>query len=685
MIGALAIVAGAVLLAYGSLRVAALVGTSSTAAFLLAAYVVAWAQVVLVLWALSLPGWVSRWPLLGGLAVVCAALSADTRGRTDVAHRLRDGVGRLADTLRDPLCAVLGVAVAAGFGYAVVLGLATPQNDFDAIVDHLWRATLWMQDGAAGYPDCACAPYVNAYPPNGELGLLATMTLGGADRYVGLVQASSYLALVVGVVGIARAIGLDRRRALLGALLVATLPVIALQASTAQNDLVVGSFLVAAVVFVVDENRTWAPWLGGVATALAVGTKVTALVALPFLALVALLTPARTRQGARLAGVAVGAAIGAYWYAVNWDRTGSPDGGFPYEPIDHGATAVSARALRSVIQLLELPGGRGSDRWLYLFAAAVKGRPAIRAPGIRLPSPILRVRLTTAECRRESYAHDRAAGQERAQAPEVEDEEPRAEGFSAAPRRLHSRLHHDPEEAELRPAQGRPRPAHERHRGHGLHPRHRPQPPGALHRARARRQGEGPAGSALQDRPRHARHRRASRTARRPARKLRRQEGRRVAMPRKGPAVHREIEPDPVYQNPLVTQLINKVLLDGKKTLAERIVYKALEQSSASDGQRPGDHPEEGGRERAADARGQVPPGRWRFLPGTGRGQAAAGHDARAALARELLRARREHSMAERLVAEIMDASNGTGTSVKRREDMHKMAEANKAFAHYRW
>ncbi len=69
-------------------------------------------------------------------------------------------------------------------GYAVALGLGTPQNDFDTIFDHLWRAGLWMQNQAVGYPECACAPYVNAYPPHGEMGVLATMVLGGSDRYV---------------------------------------------------------------------------------------------------------------------------------------------------------------------------------------------------------------------------------------------------------------------------------------------------------------------------------------------------------------------------------------------------------------------------------------------------------------------------------------------------------------------
>ena len=156
-------------------------------------------------------------------------------------------------------------------------------------------------------------------------------------------------------------------------------------------------------------------------------------------------------------------------------------------------------------------------------------------------------------------------------------------------------------------------------------------------------------------------------------------------MPRKGPAVRRETEPDPVYQNVLVTQLINKVLLDGKKTMAERTVYKALEIISertandpvitlkkAVENVRPA---LEVRSRRVGGANYQVPvevrPSRgttlaMRWLVNNSRG-------------------RKEHSMAERLVAELMDAANGQGISVKRREDMHKMAEANKAFAHYRW
>ena len=156
-------------------------------------------------------------------------------------------------------------------------------------------------------------------------------------------------------------------------------------------------------------------------------------------------------------------------------------------------------------------------------------------------------------------------------------------------------------------------------------------------------------------------------------------------MPRKGPAVKREIEPDPIYQNQLVTQLINKVLLSGKRSLAERIVYKALEDIS----ERTSNDPVitlkkavenlrpmlEVKARRVGGASYQVP-------------VEVRPHRGTTLALRWLVnyaRQRREHSMAERLVGEIMDAANGQGSSVKRREDMHKMADANKAFAHYRW
>ena len=96
-------------------------------------------------------------------------------------------------------------------------------------------------------------------------------------------------------------------------------------------------------------------------------------------------------------------------------------------------------------------------------------------------------------------------------------------------------------------------------------------------------------------------------------------------MPRKGPAPRRELMPDPIYRSVLVTQIVNKVLLRGKRSTAERIVYDALEHRRGEDRRRADRHPQAGHRERQAAARGEEPPRRWRHLPGAGRGPRPAG------------------------------------------------------------
>lgn len=156
-------------------------------------------------------------------------------------------------------------------------------------------------------------------------------------------------------------------------------------------------------------------------------------------------------------------------------------------------------------------------------------------------------------------------------------------------------------------------------------------------------------------------------------------------MPRKGPAPSRPLPKDPVYGDVIVSQLVNKVLLDGKKSTAERIVYGALEQCRDKTGTDPVltlkkalDNVKpalEVRSRRVGGATYQVPV------------EVRPGRSTTLAL-RWLVtftRQRRENTMTERLANEILDASNGLGASVKRREDTHKMAEANRAFAHYRW
>ena len=156
-------------------------------------------------------------------------------------------------------------------------------------------------------------------------------------------------------------------------------------------------------------------------------------------------------------------------------------------------------------------------------------------------------------------------------------------------------------------------------------------------------------------------------------------------MPRKGPAPKRPLVNDPVYGSQLVTQLVNKVLLDGKKSLAERIVYGALEQARDKTGTDPVIT-----LKRAMD---NVKPALEVRSRRVGGATYQVPVEVRASRSTTLAlrwivsyaRNRREKTMTERLMNELLDASNGLGASVKRREDTHKMAEPNKAFAHYRW
>ncbi len=156
-------------------------------------------------------------------------------------------------------------------------------------------------------------------------------------------------------------------------------------------------------------------------------------------------------------------------------------------------------------------------------------------------------------------------------------------------------------------------------------------------------------------------------------------------MPRKGPAPKHAVVIDPVYGSPLVTSLINKVLRDGKRSTAERIVYGALEGARDKSGTDPVitlkralDNVKpalEVKSRRVGGATYQVPV------------EVRANRSTTLAL-RWLVQysgTRREKTMTERLMNELLDASNGLGAAVKRREDTHKMADANKAFAHYRW
>ena len=156
-------------------------------------------------------------------------------------------------------------------------------------------------------------------------------------------------------------------------------------------------------------------------------------------------------------------------------------------------------------------------------------------------------------------------------------------------------------------------------------------------------------------------------------------------MPRKGPAPRREVHADPIYRSVVVTQLINKILQRGKRTVAERIVYDALSTVEQKTGSEP-----IGTLKRAVDnVRPQLEVKSRRVGGATYQVPVEVRPRRANTLAIRWIvgfsRQRREKTMAERLANELLDASNGIGAAMKRKDDLHKMAESNKAFAHYRW
>ncbi len=156
-------------------------------------------------------------------------------------------------------------------------------------------------------------------------------------------------------------------------------------------------------------------------------------------------------------------------------------------------------------------------------------------------------------------------------------------------------------------------------------------------------------------------------------------------MPRKGPAPRRDLLPDPVHRSVLVTQFVNKVLGRGKRSLAERIIYDALETIR----ERTAGDPVATLKRAVENTKPQLEVKSRRVGGATYQVPVEVRPRRSTTLAVRWLvgyaRQRREKTMAQRLANELLDASNGVGAAVKRREDMHKMAESNKAFAHYRW
>jgi hypothetical protein len=254
-VGTLALALALLLNVTAAVFLAACLRCRSLASFALSVYVLAWAQLLAVMYALSPGSRLTRPNLLLGLTLlgVGAVLIWHRRGKP--VPPLGAWREQLAALVTDPALRVLGAAIGVMYAYTLALAVFTPANDGDPLVYELTRAALWRQQHAVGWIGAAYDSRLDVSPPHAEMGSAATMILSGSDRFVALGQFTAVFALSVAVAGIGSRVGLRRRDAVFGALLVPLLPVVLVQSWTAYTDLVFAAFLVVGAYFSSARGR----------------------------------------------------------------------------------------------------------------------------------------------------------------------------------------------------------------------------------------------------------------------------------------------------------------------------------------------------------------------------------------------------------------------------------------------
>ncbi|MDH4177993.1 MAG: glycosyltransferase family 39 protein, partial [Thermoleophilia bacterium] len=374
MLSATFSVVGLGLVAGTGFATARALGATAFTELVLSAYTIGSAVVLGLVLVLSAFDAVSRTALFAGAATALVVTILFPRRRRCRAPR--DRTRRLlADVWNEPPLLVLAIAVGGALIYVLALGLGTAPNTWDSLTYHLARVGFWLQERSIGY---VANPYdgrLNGNPPGAEIGVAYLLGLGHSDLLAGIVQFLAALACAVGVYGIARRLGLTATEGAFGGLLFLTLPIVLLQASTTQNDVVVASFLVAATYFLLGDQRR-EHIVAALAIGMAVSTKLTAIYALPFMAVIGLIARPRTHRVRRMLAVAAGVAAGAWWYVINVVETGHVLGDLP----DRSGTTTLLRFKTNLDTLykfgldsIDFSGARGADMLLYAGAAAVAG------------------------------------------------------------------------------------------------------------------------------------------------------------------------------------------------------------------------------------------------------------------------------------------------------------------------
>ena len=360
----------------------------SASSFALTVYVLAWAQLLAVIYALSLAHRLTRPGLLLALAAFGGVGFLVWAGLGRPIPPVATWRAQLSTVTADPIVRVLGVAIVVMYAYTLALAVFTAANDGDPLVYELTRAALWRQQHAVGWLGAAYQPALDVWPPHAEMATAATMILSDSDRFVALGQFVSVFALSTAVAGIGARVGLQRRDAAFGALLVPFVPVVLAQSWTGYTDLVFASFLVAGAYFSLG-SRTAELVPFGSAAGLALGTKYLGPILLPRLILVVVAQPARRLAAFGLAGLA-GVGLGAIWFVHNALHTADAHGGVGrsgFQP--HAWRPILGSINRYLTELFDLSGAGGTGVLTGLGGTGVLVYPlrqdwswSSRAPGV---------------------------------------------------------------------------------------------------------------------------------------------------------------------------------------------------------------------------------------------------------------------------------------------------------------
>jgi hypothetical protein len=371
---ALFVLASTALVLTGALAAASL-RLRSAVSFALAVYVLVCAEIVATTLVLSTAHAVDAagYTIFQAVLLAAAAFAWHLRGRPRPPMPQLDVIG---GARRNPILTVLAVVVAGALVYELFIAVATPPNNGDSLTYHLTRAAAWLRHGGL-YRIPHGQPEENDFPPNAEIQILYTFAFLHRDTAAALTQWFAQAALIVGVYGCARRLGFARPASLFAALLVPTLSLVALESMTTQNDLVVAAYVVAAAYFV-TANRPAELALFGIAFGLALGTKPTALFAVPVLALLAFVSlPRRLLVTAAVAGLLGSVGFGGYAYVSNLAATGHPTGARVGEPGANIIPRITARGTvstvaRNVYHLIDLSGLDVSYRKLLPITGAAR-------------------------------------------------------------------------------------------------------------------------------------------------------------------------------------------------------------------------------------------------------------------------------------------------------------------------